>query len=159
MVKMFLEYRQNKPFKTAVLSIKTNSKFSGSLIFRLPVCFLGAKMSLYEEPEKLKQLDCFIEKIKNKFEPVAVLVDNYSDGCFSFDLFDNFELKHSKFSVTIVENHYFEIQYINKIDEYNDIQIDATTIKEIWHIIFYLIDKFNFNKRKHFNGRELFFRK
>ena len=116
-------------------------------------------MSLYEEPEKLKQLDCFIEKIKNKFEPVAVLVDNYSDGCFSFDLFDNFELKHSKFSVTIVENHYFEIQYINKIDEYNDIQIDATTIKEIWHIIFYLIDKFNFNKRKHFNGRELFFRK
>lgn len=113
-------------------------------------------MGLYEEPEKLKQLDLLVRKIKNKFQPVAVLIDNYSDGCFSFDLFDNLDLKNSEYSITIIENRFFEIKDLNKTNKYDDIQIDASSIKEIWHIIFYLIDKFNFNHRKHFNGRELF---
>ena len=114
-------------------------------------------MSLYEEPKKLAQLDLLVKEIKKKFQPVAVLVNNYSDGCFSFDLFEDLELKHSKLGITIVESHCFEIQYLNEIEKYNDIQIDAISNKEIWNIIFYLIDKFNFNHRKHFNGRELFF--
>lgn len=111
-------------------------------------------MSLYDEPEKLEQLDYFVKRISEKFEIIEIRLREYCTNCFEFDMYDiKGEFDNA---VTILSEKKFGI-YGLKQPKWADFQIDGSSISEVWEIMFYLIDSFKLDRIKVNNDWRIFY--